>query len=202
MSEHRDNVLHAFRTLTGLPVHTLTRAGTDRATMVYTFTLDTGEQLRVDDKTLWSPTEFLRAATIGYGRHVQTAKPATWQVAVQALLIHATDVTDTPGETFADAVLEWVRAYTDRATTDRDGAASSGAPFIEDGCIHVKADKLAIYIRREQVEQVKLTELYQALRDNDFERKTVRYVRSKGKNGVSSSASYYRAPLKILDEDG
>lgn len=201
MSGLRDEVLGAFRVLTGLPIASVARAGADRASMLYTLTLDDGCTLRVDDKTLWSPTEFLRAATVGYGRHVESVKAAAWQPSVQALLIHATDVLDTPGETYADAVLDWLRAYTERASTDRDGAAAAGQPFIYDGHLHVKADRLAIFIRRELVEQVNRTELYQALRDLGFERRAINYVRGKRNTSERSTASYYRAPLSVLDAD-
>lgn len=189
--------LDAFRTFTGLPVESVKRTGHERVTMRYTFTLDDGRELRVDDRTLWSRTEFAREAVSKLKTPVETCEAAKWQAAVEALIIHTVEVSATPGERWEDVVSDWVGSYATGATSDRDGAAAAGAPFIADGMLHIKAEKLAVYIRREQVEQVKLHELYQALRDLGFERTHVNYVR--GRDSLRTSTSYYRAPLEALE---
>lgn len=197
-TEHRDATLAAFRALTGLAVTSIARAGHERATMRYTFALADGAELRVDDRTLWSHTEFARESAVKLAHRVEPCKASTWRDAIEALVIHAVEVIETPGETLEDAVADWLRGYAGNASTDRDGAAAAGAPFIDEGDLHVRAVDLAKYIRREYTEQIRLADLRQALRDLGFTQRTINYSRRNGRGTVRSTVSYYRGELSAI----
>ena len=75
-------------------------------------------------------------------------------------------------------------------------AVARGLPFCDGGLLHVAASGLARYIRREFSEQVRLTDLRQALADLGAERCNVSWTR---RGGGRSSTSYYRVELTLLD---
>lgn len=199
----RQRALAAFASLVDLPpLARLTQRGRDPLNARYTLELADGRELRVGTiKTLWSQTEFYKVVAVTLGMVPYGVEQADWRKGIRALINHGTEVIETPGEAFEDTVRDWISAYAGHASSaDRDGAAASGAPFIEEGLLHIHAGGLARFVRRELIEQVKLPELYQGLRDLGFERRVIHYVRDQRNSSTTrTTASYYRAPLATLD---
>lgn len=196
--EHRTETLAMFATLSGLGgIDRLIQRGRDPQTARFSLQMTDGRVVHVGTiATLWSQSELGKACAVALGIVPKPIKASDWRSAIGALIAYATDVIETPGESFEDTVHDWVTRYSARVATtnDRDGAAAIGAPFVDDGDLHISANELARYVRREYSEQVKLTELRQALTDLDFERVTVNYSRGKKR----SSTSYYRLPIERL----
>lgn len=200
MSDRRAATLEAFATLLGLPpLARLAQRGRDPESARYTLELADGRSVRIGTiRVLWSQTELARVLAVTLGCVPPVLDRESWRNAIGALIAHAVDVDEAPGERFEDAVREWLLVYAEHATGDREGAAPRGLPFCDDaGVLHVAANALARYIRREFSEQVKLTELRQALADLGFERCNVSYA----KRGGRSSTSYYRLELDALAEE-
>ncbi|MFP5356239.1 MAG: hypothetical protein ACLGIK_14015, partial [Gemmatimonadota bacterium] len=124
--------------------------------------------------------------------HVLQGRAARW---------HAVEVDETPGETFADTVRDWLGGYASIASTDANGAMASRKPYIADDeegyqALHVHITDLAVYIRRNySAGGVKEAELRLALADLGFERVSRHFTRA----GKRSTTSYYRAPIDVLD---
>jgi hypothetical protein len=196
----RADTLEAFAELTKIEdINRVVQRGRDPQTARYTFEFTDGREIRIGTiNTLWSQTELGKVFAVTIGQVILPCKPNDWRTAIAALIAHATDVIETPDETYEATVLDWLKRYAAHATTDRDGAATNGAPYIDDARLHVSASDLARYVRREYSEQVKLHELRQALADLGFERVTIHYVRGTTDNPVRSSTSYYQAPLTAI----
>lgn len=199
--DKREEALAIFRDATGLEeLQGVIQEGRNPDTAVYTLDFGPGQRVRLGNvDTLWSQATFAkRLLPAGYGP--ESVKASEWRPIIQSLVLHAAEVRESPDDTYESTVLDWLRAYTSRASSDRDGAAPNGEPFIDGDTLHVTATDLARYVRREYSETVKLAELRQGLRDLGFEQHTVRYRISAGKNSHrSSSTSYYRASLSTLD---
>lgn len=201
MSDLRRQMLDQFAVRTGLPaIQRVVQHGTEPGTARYTFEFADGREVRVGGiDILWSRASLSKVLAVTIQTVVAPLKPADWMEAVGGLVQHAVDVEERPGETFQDAVEEWLAVYLNRATSDKDGAASMRAPFVSDNEAHLHAETFAKHIRREYSEQIRLPELRQALVDLGFERTTVHYQTRAGTTTKRSTASYYRAPLAILD---
>jgi hypothetical protein len=195
--ETRHQALEAFGQLTGVTgISRLVQRGRDPQTARFTLELDDGREVRIGTiDNLWSQTQLAKVVAVTMSSVLMPCEAKDWRIAIGALIVHATDVEETPGETLEDAVADWLERYAGNATTDSDGAAATGAPFIEDGHLHVNASDLAKYIRREYTEQIKLHDIRQALADLGYERRAVNYVRGTGNNAKRSSTSYYRTLL-------
>jgi len=201
MSEARAIALDAFATLLGLPqLAGLTQRGRDAETARFTLRFADGRQVRVGTiRTLRSQTELAGVLAVAVDCYPPPLERRDWHNAIGALLMHAKDVDEAPGETLEAAVAEWTLAYADRATCDRDGAALRGEPFRDAPAgrhLYVTASGLARYIRREYSEQIKLQQLRQALVDLGGERTNVHYTKS---GGARSTTSYYRLELQALE---
>lgn len=201
MTELRRQMLDQFAAKTGLPaLDRVVQHGTEPTTARYTFEFRDGREVRVGGiDILWSRTNLSKVLAVTIQTVVAPLKPADWTEAVGGLVQHAVDVEERPGETFQDAVEEWLAVYLGRASNDKDGAASMRVPFIHENEAHLHAETFAKHIRREYSETIKLPELRQALVDLGFERTTVHYATKTGTTTKRSTASYYRAPLTILD---
>jgi hypothetical protein len=183
------------------PITRLTQRGRDPQTAVYALEFSDGQVVRIGTiKVLWSQTEVHKVLAVALGKVPYSVEQRVWRKGIRAMVNFGCDIIETPGESFEDTVRDWVATYAQGASTDRNGAAGAGMPFIEEGKLHVQAQNFAKYVRRELLEQVKLSELYQALRDIGFERCNVNYVREGRKMSLHrTTASYYRAPLGALD---
>jgi len=195
----RTKVLRAFAVLLGLPeLKGLTQRGRDPETARFTLTLADGRSVRIGTiKVLRSQTELAGVLAVAVDCCPPAIERKDWHDAIAALLTHAKDVDETPGETFEAAVAEWTLRYADRATTDKDGAAPRGEPIRDGQTLYVTANGLARYIRREYSEQIKLHALRQAIVDLGGERCNVSYTKP---GGSRSSTSYYRIAVGDLDQ--
>lgn len=194
----RARVLGAFAVLLGLPALAgLTQRGRDPETARFTLHFADGKSVRVGTiKALRSQTELAGVLAVAVDCYPPAIERPKWHDAISALLTHAKDVDETPGETFEASVAEWVSRYADRATADKNGAAPRGEPIRDGQMLFVTASGLARYVRREYSEQVKIHALRQALGDLGGERCNVSYNRS---DGSRSSTSYYRVAISDLD---
>lgn len=199
----RTEALHDFGALTG--VHDIARViqrGRDPQTARFSFEMDDNTELRIGTiDNLWSQAQLGKVLAVTRGVVPMPCKPADWRAAIGNLIHFATDVEEHEGERFEDTVRDWLMAYSRRASTDREGAAAAGQPFLDGADLYVSASDFAKYLRREYSETVKLHELRQALTDLGFERRTIMYVLGKGDTQRRSSTSYYRAPLGTLDTE-
>lgn len=195
--ELRAQVLSDFSLAGDLPaLERVIQHGEDPSTVRYTFHFDQGREVRVPSAAvLFSQAQLNQLFAVVLRRTMIACKPADWRERVCALVEHAVEVTEQPGERFVDTVAEWVLAYSDRASNDRDGAAALRAPFIEEGAVHLVATELAKYVRREFSEQVALPELRTALSDLGFERLA---VNARKGTGHRTTISYYRCALDHL----
>lgn len=200
MTDDRARALDAFNDIIGAEganrIAAIDQRGRDPQTARYTFTLVDGRVIRIGTiDTLWSQPQLGKAVAVTMSASLIPVDPKDWRVAIAMLVRHVIDVEETPGESLEDAVADWLERYAGHASsTDRDGAAATGSPFIDEGHLHINASDFARYIRREYTEQIKLTELRQALADLGYERHAINYVRGTGHNAKRSSTSYYRAP--------
>lgn len=199
----RELAASSFSQLLDIPlISRLIQRGRDPDLARYTLELADGQTIRIGtSKILWSQAELGRVLMVAIGCVPITVSTKDWRNAIRALIVNCTDVEETPDETFEATVTEWVRAYSTRATTDRDGAAPNGQPFTDNGDLYITANSLAKYVRREYSEQLRLHDLRQALRDIGFEQATIHYARKTGKTTKRSSTSYYRIDQNTLDGD-
>jgi hypothetical protein len=195
----RAATLAAFATLLGLPpLARLGQRGRDPETARYTLTLADGRDVRIGTiRVLWSQTELARVLAVTVGCVPPVIDRDGWRNAIAALVANAVEVDEAPGERFEDTVREWLLVYAEHAGGDREGAAPRGLPFCDGGLLHVAASGLARFVRREFSEQVKLTELRQALADLGAERCNISYTK---RDGNRSSTSYYRVDVALLEQ--
>lgn len=198
--ELREEALEMFRDETGLEaLQALVQQGENPA--VYSLDLGEGRLVRIGGIDVLSSHTALFRRLLELRIVLLDVKPKRWKELVGLLVAYALQYHEALDDSYEQTVLEWLRTYSQRASSDRDGAAPAGEPFIEDGDLYVAAVDVAKFVRREYSETVKLTELRQGLRDLGFEQRTVRY-RVPARNGSetkSSSTSYYHAPLATLD---
>lgn len=193
--DHRTIALTVFAASTGFDkLARILQRGRDIQTARFSIQLADGRVVRVGNAdTLWSYTKFSQVMAVALSAPLEYVKPSDWREIVNGLIAAATDVEEPTGETYEDTVTDWLRRYAHGARSDKDGAAAQGSPFIDDGELYISANDFAKYVRRDYSEQVKITELRQALGDLGYERTTVMYSRPGGKR---SSTSYYRGPLE------
>lgn len=190
MKELRDEALAAFSTLTGLPLLAgIEQHGREPETARYVLRFADGRTVRIGRvDILFSRAKLNQVLAVAIQRTAEPCKPAEWADAVAAIVRHVVDVIERPGERFEDSVTDWLQSYVAHAGTDIESAAPMEAPFIADGHMHVHAGNFALFIRREYVERVDLSDLRRALVDLGYERSTVYYTHAKKRN----SKSYYR----------
>jgi hypothetical protein len=195
----RQQALEAFNDIIGVEANnriaSIVQRGRDPQSARFTFTLTDGRVIRIGTiDILWSQPQLGKVVAVTMSASLIPVEPKDWRIAIAMLVRHVIEVEETPGETLEDTVADWLQRYAGHASTDRDGAATTGAPFIHDGYLHINASDFAKYIRREYTEQIKLGDLRQALADLHYERCAINYVRGTGNNAKRSSTSYYRAP--------
>jgi len=199
----RAETLERFARVARLPpIARVVQRGRDPETARYTIHLTDGREVRVGNvEVLFSRAKLSKVLAVTIQKALAPIKAGDWADMINILVEAAVEVEETPGETYEETVRNWTRHYIDMgATSDRNGAAAQGSPFHDDGHVHLTADGLARYIRREYSEQVKLHELRTALRDLGFERVTIHYVRGGKNTEKRSSTSYYQAPARILED--
>lgn len=204
MTDARTTALEAFNDIIGVDgdnrIQRILQRGRDPQTARFTFTLADSRDIRIGDiDTLWSQPKLGKVVAVTMSASLIPVEPKDWRVAIAMLVRHVIEVEETPGETLEATVADWLERYAGNATSDRDGAAGAGAPFVDEGHLHISASDFAKYIRREYTEQIKLNDLRLALADLGYQRRTVHYVRGTGKNASRSSTSYYRAPITDRD---
>lgn len=206
MTAKRATAAELVTTLLDIPaIRRLVQRGRDPEVARYTLEFADGRAVRIGTiKILWSQAELAKVLAVSIGCVPAPVRNEDWRNGIRALILHCTDVEETPGETFEATVLEWVRAYSSRASSDREGAAPNGEPFNDSGSgkLYITAGNLARYVRREYNEPVKLYDLRQALRDNGFEQATVHWERNVGRGKKRSSTSYYTAALTAIEPEG
>lgn len=199
----RTETLHDFADLTGLDeIRGLIQRGREDGTATFHFHFTDGRTVRVGGAdTLYSQTKLNRVFAVSLGTPLRPMKPADFRGGVDALIRFATDVHETPDEGLAAQVRNWLDLYIDdAASTDRDGAAAQREPFTDNKTLYVSADHLARWIRRQYSEQVKTSDVRQALAEIGFAVTKVSYDRGPRNNRRRTSASYYSAPADILTD--
>jgi hypothetical protein len=203
--ELRTEVTDAFCTLTGLPdIDHVAQRGRDPATARFTLHLTDGARVPVGTiETLWSQAKLAKVMAVITGRIVKPCKPTDWRNAIGALIMHATEVHETPEELLDARARDWLAQYlAGAATTDRDGAAGRREPFTDNGDIWVHADHFARWLRREYSEQVPVADVRLAPTEISFVADRVQYNSSgSGKERRRTTARYYRAPADVLERE-
>lgn len=194
--------LKRFSHLLGIPeVSRIVKRGRDPTTARFTIEMADGRQARIGTaKTLASQAELGRALFVAIDVYPDKVKAGDWHAMLRGLsTTGAIEVEEIQGERFEDTVSEALTDYLDSTAldVDKDGAAAQGAPFRDNGHVHVSAQHLARYMRREHSEQVGLGDLRQALTDIGYERKTIMYRRGKR----PCSRSYYVADAEPPSPD-
>jgi hypothetical protein len=205
MSASRQRAAELFSILLEIPqISHLVQRGRDPEQARYTLVFADGRAVRIGTiKILWSQAEMGKVLAVTLGCVPLSVDAKDWRNAIRAIIVHCTDVEETPDETFEATVADWVRAYANRTATsrDREGAAPSGEPFLEEGKLFITANSLAKFIRRDYSEQIKLYELRSALRDIGFQQETVHWRRATAgrAKSKSSSTSYYSVDQDTID---
>lgn len=202
MSDLRAQTLEAFHELTGLRLTRLVQRGRDSDTARFILQLADGREVRVGNfERLSSRAQFNRVIGVACGTFARPCKPAVWENAVHALVMHATEVTEVDDELLERRLLDWLDRYArGAATADRDGAAAQRMPFIEEDRLYVSVDHLAVWVRQKLQEQIREHELRAALRDLGFDLRQINYnTAGQGTTRRRTSARYYCGPLTILD---
>lgn len=183
----------------------IVQRGRDPEQARFTLEFADGRNVRVGTaKVFCSQAEMSRVLGVAIGCYPPPIDAKDWRKMISALINHAVEVDETPGESFADTVRDWLGGYAANASTDANGSMAMRKPFVEqveDGThdLHVHVTDLAVHIRRNySAGGVKESELRLALADLGFERVTRHYTRA----GKRSTTSYYRAPLNVLDAPG
>lgn len=205
MSDLREEATDVFCALTGLPdIERVIQRGRDPVTARFTFELADGTKINIGTiETLWSQAKLGKVMAVAAGRVVRPVKPADWRNTIGGLILHATDVEETPHEALADRALDWLEQYlSGDATGDRDGAIPFRRPFARDGEIWVHAEHFARWLRREYSEQIPVADIRIALTDLGFKAARIDYDKD-GDSGERkrTTARYYRAPRAILEGD-
>lgn len=195
--DRRIAALTAFCNATGLPpLRRIVQRGRDAESSVYTFEFEDGRKVRIGTiKVLWSLAELGKVLSVSIGHPLPPFESASWYGIRTKLLERGITVDETPGETFCDIVRDWLGKYCENATSERNAAMMSKRPYVEDDEIRVHAVSFARDIRRQFSASVKEKDLLGALGDLGFERRTIMYDRGSKR----SSASYYCAPITVLD---
>lgn len=192
--------LERFQNIAGLPaIDRLVQRGRDPESAHYTLHMVDGREVRIGTiKILWSQSEMSKVLAVTLGKTLPPdMSNSDWSTVRTGLIRAAIEIDETPGEGFADIVRDWLGAYCESAGTDRNGAMASKRPFVENDDIHVHAISFARDIRRQYSATVKERELITALADLGFVRRTMHYTRG----GKDSTASYYWAPIDVLDPE-
>lgn len=193
-------VLRQFAAASGMPpIDRIVQEGTDAATARYTIHFTGGPAVRIGTiDTLWSQAELSKVLIVAIQCPVAYCKPLEWTARIGVLARFVIEVREEAGETFEDAVAEWLDPYLSSATSDKEGAAAGGMPFTEDDHLHVTATDLVRFIQREYGERVKRADIIRALRDLGFQRTKIDYAT---RGGGHSSKSYYRIAIPDLAKD-
>ncbi len=195
--DKRLRALTEFANATGLPpIRRLVQRGRESESATYTFEFEDGRRVRVGTiKVLWSQTELGKVLAVTIGHPLPPFRAGSWDMMRAKLLEKAVEVDETPGESFHDIVRDWLGKHCENAGGNRDGAMVARRPYFEGDEIRVHAVTLARDIRKQFAAAVKERELLGALADLGFERRTINYMRGTKR----SSASYYCAPVDVLD---
>lgn len=196
--DKRRLALDLFAQLAELPrVERFVQRGREPESARYTMEMADGRSVRVGTiKVLWSQAEMGKVLAVTIGCVPPPIEAKDWRKVISAIINHAVDVDEAPGETFADTVRDWLGDYTQHAnSTDINACAAAGKPYVDDDWLHINATRFAVFIRQRYNTAVKDRELREALTDLGFERRTVHYTRS----GKRSTTSFYVAPLDNLD---
>lgn len=196
----RERVLRNFSILIGSePIVAIRQRGRDPETARYTFSLADGRAIRVGTmKVLGSQAELRRVMAVATGHYMPDIARRDWHDAMRRLMAHGIDVDETMGETFTDAVREWIKSYAGEASGDREGAVKRTDPFVADEQLWIHVDGLSKYIRNHYGEQVRKSELWAAFDDLGF---TQRNVSFNNKRGKRTSRSYYVIDLADLEAE-
>lgn len=190
-STSQEALLRFSRALGIPPISHIVKRGRDPDTARFTIVLEDHREIRVGTtKTFVSQAELGRVIFAAIDTYPEKVKSGDWHDLLRALgATCAITVEEVEGERFEDAVAEMLADYLDTTAlgADKPGAAAQGLPFKDNGHTYVSAQHLARYIRREHSEQIKTSELRQALTDLGYERETVMYQKAKKR----CSRSYY-----------
>lgn len=181
-------------------IEQVTQRGRDPQTAPYTLHMSAGQTVRIGTiKTLRSQPALGDVLAVTLGHMPPPIEAKLWAKMIGAVINHAVDVEETPGESHADRIRELLGIYTENAGTDRDGAMTNLAPFKtvnENGAdVHVHAGDFAKWLDRQHGMKDKPSDLYLALADVGMVRRTIHYYRAN-KRGTRS---YWVAPLDCLE---
>lgn len=177
-------------------IERIVQRGREPETARYTIEMADGRTVRVGTiRVLSSQAEMGKVLAVTIGCMPPPIEAKDWRLLVTAIVNHALEVDEAPGETFADTVRDWLADYAKDAGTDANGCCATRRPFVDDGWLHIHVADLARSIRRQYSASVKEGELRVALADLGFERVTMNYTRGQKR----STTSYYRAPTDVLD---
>lgn len=188
------------------PIERIIQRGHDTASAVYLIHFDGGRLARLRPDDLYSQAGLAKALMVQLGVMPEPVKPAEYRTALAGLLLAgAIEQVRMDDEGLTGSLDGWMHTYLDHAGSDRDTACAAGEPFTEDGRVHVRAEHLAGWIRREFREQVKLSELRGALLDLGYERRSINYRRKKVRSTISyyvGTTDYTATSAKTADGEG
>lgn len=200
----RDRILELYAEITGLPrIARVAQRGRDPETARYTFEFVDGRSVRIGSAdVLWSQTRLGRLFGVTIGHVFPLIDRVDWHNAVAALVTHAVEVEEAPDQALTDHALDWLEQYLAGAgTSDADGAVDRREPFHSGEDVWVHAQHFARWLNREYSERIPTSELRTALVDLGFEPCRVQYnSNGTGKTRKRTTARYYRAPLRLIEE--
>jgi hypothetical protein len=127
-------------------------------------------------------------------------KAGKWTLLCQALM-RIKEVRDNEELYRDNQVKEWLRQYIDYGAFFQDenweDALHNLDPFVLDGFLHVRVEKMAIFLQNALRERITKNELFPMLDLVGFTQKTMA-ARLNG-DGKPTSRSYFRGPVEVLD---
>lgn len=197
----RAEAVELFNIVSGLQVRRLVQRGRDPETARLTLEMSDGTIVKVGTfEKLLSRAQFDRVVAATVGQLTSPCTPAEWKGAVARLVRYATDVTETPDETLASRVDDWLDQYAAEARSDRDGAAKRREPFLDE-TLHVHAEHFTRWLKREYSEQIPAIDVRGALADLGYEPVRIQWTTTtgRGKTKTRKQARYMRAPTAAED---
>lgn len=193
-ADARATVIQAFAASTGVPPFTrVLQRGREPATARFSLELTDGRIVHLGTvEALFSPTRFANAILVTTGYVLDQIKAADWRASLNAVVAHCVDVVETPDETLAERVADWLEQYSRGASSDKEGALSQRLPFVDASHLHVSAEHFRRWVGREYQETLTAHEIRTALADNGYHTVTISYdATGRGNTRQRTSTSYY-----------
>jgi hypothetical protein len=207
----RTDVLQRFAAICGLPpIIAVRQLGRDPRTARFTLVLSDGRDIHIGTiDTLTSRTKMDNVLMVAASTCINPeVKAGAWRNAVAALVTRCAEVAEVDDEPLSARVADWIDQHTTSARdvgddrAEQDACVRTRSPFERDGMLHVSAEGLAKWVRREYSESVPISDLRQALRDLGYDYARITYSKRPTRGSglrEQTSTSYYRRSTNHTD---